>query len=164
MGGLHDGPILHPPLHSTGKAASSARVARSEAERAEIEVQANPSTTPSLHRTVRAAPGSFDRRGEGARTAERPTPAGPIRTTPAITNRGAKGSPVRPNVFLFWTGRGPFSLFAKRENGGRIPREPPGPREGEISLTPPARGYPLPPGCRTAAPPPPGPGSGPEST
>lgn len=85
---------------------------------------------------------------------------------PQLRTGEPKAPPVRPNVFLFWTGRSPFSLFAKRENGGRSSPETSRPPENlrQALLTPPARGCPLPPGCRTAAPPPPGPGSGPEST
>ena len=60
----------------------------------------------------------------------------------------------------------PVSFSARRKgNGGCIHREAPGPRRvSGKSLTPPARGCLSPPGCRTAAPPPSGPGSGPGST
>ena len=54
--------------------ASPAAPARSEAERAEIGVGANPTTTPIIRRTVYAAPGFFDRRGkaQGRRGHRRP--------------------------------------------------------------------------------------------
>ena len=141
-----------------------APAARSEAERAETAVQANPSTTPSLRRTVYAAPGSFDRRGKTQGRRGHRSPTVPIRTPPVPRKGGPNGPPFRPGIFSFDRPR-PFSFRClEKKMGADSPGTSRPRRVSGKSLTPPARGCLSPPGYRTAAPPPPGPGSGPGST
>ena len=97
-----------------------APAAPSEAEGAEIEVQANPMTTPSTHHTIGCGGRVLQSPGDGARPTGHPTPAAPIRTTPVLRQNAPRG--VLPPAVFSSTGRGAFSFVRTKENGGAYPR------------------------------------------
>ena len=120
-GALHNGRILNPPLRLRGeKLTATARAARSEAERAEREVQASASAVRLSAAVVMRVQSSFSagvRRRDGGGIDVRRTDS----HDPRNDKRAARmGRPFVKAVFSS-TGRGAFSFAVTKENGGRIP-------------------------------------------
>ena len=135
--------------------------------------------TPSPHRSCYAGARLFDYQGKAQGRRGHRRPPHRFARPPYSRKGGPDGPPFRHSVFLFWTGRGPFSLFGKKRKWGADPsqetcastnrrgrslRKPPIPSEeaaaGYVGTTPtsplpssgPLRGPPSPTGGRLGAP------------
>ena len=112
------------PTAPTGQPTAAARAARSGAERAGAEIRRFRFLPTSLRRAIECGDAVLQPPGSGARTTGPPLTGGPIRTTPAPTNRRTiRSSCSSKSGFLFHRPRRILFCQDKREWGAESPGE-----------------------------------------